>query len=81
MPRSFTSRWSRTGFPVRFRPAFLEPIDAVTITTPDACRGDILGDLGGRWGQNLGAEPGDVTGTTVVQALVPRAELHRTRVT
>jgi len=59
------------------KPVLLEPIDTVTITTPDAFLGDILGDLGGRRGQILGSEPGDRAGTTVVRALVPRAELHR----
>jgi elongation factor G len=58
------------------RPVLLEPIDGVTITTPDAFLGDILGDLSGRRGHILGSEPASVTGWTTVKALVPRAELH-----
>nr|MCU0622542.1 elongation factor G [Gemmatimonadaceae bacterium] len=60
----------------RCKPVLLEPIDAVTVTTPDAFLGDVLGDLSGRRGHILGSEPGTIQGTTVVQALVPRAELH-----
>lgn len=58
------------------RPVLLEPIDAVTITTPDAFLGDILGDLSGRRGHILGSEAAAHPGSTVVKALVPRAELH-----
>ncbi|HZF68317.1 MAG TPA: elongation factor G [Gemmatirosa sp.] len=57
------------------RPALLEPLDLLEITTPDAFLGDVLGDLSGRRGQILGTDSnGD--GRTRVRAVVPQAELH-----
>ncbi|MBX7118758.1 MAG: elongation factor G [Gemmatimonadaceae bacterium] len=58
------------------RPALLEPLMTVEVTTPDAYLGDVMGDLSGRRGQIAGTEPAaDGTGT-VVKATVPMAELH-----
>jgi elongation factor G len=58
------------------RPALLEPIDSVEITTPDTYLGDVMGDLNSRRGQILGTDAaGDGLGTRV-RALVPQAELH-----
>jgi elongation factor G len=58
------------------RPALLEPLMAVEVSTPDAFLGDVMGDLSGRRGHIAGTEPsGDGVGT-VVKAVVPQAELH-----
>ena len=53
----------------------LEPIDEVTITTPDEYLGDVMGNLSSRRGQILGTESGNGSGT-VVKAYAPQAELH-----
>jgi elongation factor G len=60
----------------RARPVLLEPIDEVAVSIPDAYLGDVLGHLSGRRGQILGTDSTE-DGTSVVRALVPRAELHR----
>jgi elongation factor G len=39
------------------RPALLEPLEMVEVTTPDAYLGDVMGDLSSRRGQILGTEP------------------------
>src|SRR5665213_4371038 len=41
----------------RARPALLEPIMRVSIQTPDAFAGAVMGDLPGRHGRVLGMEP------------------------
>ncbi|GGU17591.1 elongation factor G [Lentzea flava] len=51
----------------------LEPIAEVTVTVPDSCIGGVLGDLAARRGRILGSEAR--TGTTVVTASVPLAEM------
>ncbi len=58
------------------RPALLEPLMSVSVFTPDAYLGDVMGDLSGRRGHIVGTEPSlDGLGTTV-KATVPMAELH-----
>ncbi len=58
------------------RPVLLEPLMHVEVTTPDASLGDVMGDLSGRRGQILGTEPSNDGNGSVVQAVVPMAELH-----
>jgi elongation factor G len=54
-------------------PALLEPIVKLTITCPDECVGDVIGDLNSRRGHPLGMEAkGQVT---EVKAEVPMAEV------
>ncbi len=57
-------------------PVLLEPISELTVVAPDACQGDILGDLNARRGrirgtQSLGG------GRVEIQALVPTSEIMR----
>ncbi|MCW2997172.1 MAG: fusA [Solirubrobacterales bacterium] len=54
-------------------PVLLEPIMFVTLSVPESCVGDVIGDLAGRRGRPLGMEPAGAT--TVVRADVPMAEL------
>lgn len=54
-------------------PVLLEPIMAVSITVPEACVGDVIGDLNARRGRPLGMEPR--AGTTEIRAEVPMAEM------
>ncbi len=54
-------------------PALLEPLMAVTVSTPDQHVGDVMGDLSARRGRPLGTEA--VGGMTEVRAEVPMAEL------
>jgi elongation factor G len=61
---------------VKCRPAMLEPLMAVEVTTPDAYLGDVMGDLSGRRGHIVGTEPARDGLGTVVRATVPMAELH-----
>jgi elongation factor G len=56
-------------------PALLEPVMRVSIHTPDAFAGTVMGDLPGRHGRVLGMEPSSVSGQTTVQAEVPMAEM------
>ena len=58
------------------RPALLEPLMAVEVSTPDAFLGDVMGDLSGRRGHIAGTEPLEDGLGTVVKAVVPQAELH-----
>jgi elongation factor G len=51
----------------------LEPIMLVTLTVPEACVGDVIGDLNGRRGRPLGMEP--AAGTTEIKAEVPMREM------
>jgi elongation factor G len=63
----------------RCKPVLLEPLDEVTITTPDEYLGDVMGDLSARRGHILGtevsADGGSARGTRV-RAVVPQAEMH-----
>ena len=54
------------------RPALLEPIMRVSITTPESFAGAVMGDLPGRHGRVLGLEASS-PGQTVIQAEVPMA--------
>jgi elongation factor G len=58
------------------KPALLEPIDAVVVTTPDAYLGDVMGDLNSRRGQILGTDSAGEGLGTRVRAAIPQAELH-----
>ena len=58
------------------RPALLEPLMTVEVSTPDAYLGDVMGDLSGRRGHIVGTEPSNDGIGTVVKATVPMAELH-----
>ena len=58
------------------RPALLEPLEVVEVTTPDGYLGDVMGDLSSRRGHILGTEPTDEGSFTRVRAIVPQAELH-----
>ncbi len=51
----------------------LEPIMLVTLSVPEECVGDVMGDLNGRRGRPQGMEP--AAGMTEVRAEVPMAEL------
>ena len=59
----------------RARPALLEPIVEVKVTTPDEYVGDVMGDLNGRSARVLGMDP--LGGNTVIRAQVAEAELDR----
>jgi elongation factor G len=58
------------------RPALLEPLEMVEVTTPDRYLGDVMGDLSSRRGHILGTEPTEEGSFTRVRAIVPQAELH-----
>jgi elongation factor G len=58
---------------VECKPVLLEPIMEVSVRTPDAQMGDVIGDLNSRRGRVLGVEPED--GTQVIRANVPMAEM------
>ncbi|MDQ2726993.1 MAG: elongation factor G [Actinomycetota bacterium] len=57
-------------------PVILEPVSAVEVVVPDACQGDVLGDLSSRRGRVQNTEP-DVAGWSRITALVPTSELSR----
>ncbi len=56
-------------------PVILEPVMKVTVTTPTDYTGDVMGDITQRRGRVLGMD--SEGNRTVVQALVPQAELYR----
>jgi elongation factor G len=55
------------------RPALLEPIMIVTLSVPEDCVGDVVGDLNSRRGRPQGME--NVGGMTEIKAEVPMAEM------
>ncbi len=54
-------------------PVLLEPIMLVTLSVPEACVGDVIGDLNSRRGRPQGMEP--VGSMTEIKAEVPMAEM------
>ena len=57
-------------------PILLEPIDEITVMTPEEYMGDIIGKLNSKRGKVLGMEPKG-KGMTEVKALVPASELYK----
>ncbi len=58
------------------KPVLLEPLQEVTVRTPDEYLGDVMGDVSARRGQILGTEASADGRGTVVHAVIPEAELH-----
>jgi elongation factor G len=54
-------------------PVLLEPVMLVTVSVPEGCVGDVIGDLNGRRGRPQGMEP--AAGMTEIRAEVPMAEM------
>ncbi|HTD09782.1 MAG TPA: elongation factor G [Solirubrobacteraceae bacterium] len=54
-------------------PVLLEPIMQVTLSVPEACVGDVIGDLNGRRGRPQGLEPAGAM--TEIKAEVPMSEM------
>jgi elongation factor G len=54
-------------------PVLLEPIMQVTLSVPEACVGDVIGDLNGRRGRPQGMEPAGAM--TEIKAEVPMSEM------
>jgi elongation factor G len=54
-------------------PVLLEPIMQVTLSVPEACVGDVIGDLNSRRGRPQGMEP--VGAMTEIKAEVPMSEM------
>ena len=55
------------------KPVLLEPVMTATVTVPEDCVGDVIGDLNSRRGHPLGMEPNG--SMTQVKAEVPMAEM------
>ena len=57
-------------------PILLEPIDEITVLTPENYMGDIIGKLNSKRGKVLGMDPKG-KGMTEVKALIPASELYK----
>ena len=57
-------------------PILLEPIDEITVLTPDEYMGDIIGKLNSKRGKVLGMNPLG-KGMSEVKALIPASELYK----
>ena len=57
-------------------PILLEPIEEITVLTPENYMGDIIGNLNSRRGKILGMDPKG-KGMTEVKAYVPSSELYK----
>ncbi|MBR0261523.1 MAG: elongation factor G [Selenomonadaceae bacterium] len=57
-------------------PILLEPIDEITVITPENYMGDIIGKLNSKRGKILGMDPKG-KGMTEVKALIPSSELYK----
>ena len=57
------------------RPALLEPVIEVSVTTPDEYMGDVMGDINQRRGKVMGMDSRD--GRATVRARIPEAELFK----
>ena len=57
-------------------PILLEPIDEITVLTPENYMGDIIGKLNSKRGKILGMNPMG-KGITEVKALIPESELYK----
>ena len=57
-------------------PILLEPINEITVITPETYMGDIIGKLNSKRGKVLGMEPKG-KGMTEVKALIPASELYK----
>ncbi len=55
------------------KPILLEPIMKVDVTTPEACMGDVIGDINRRRGQIMGQE--NHKGAVIIHAEVPLSEM------
>lgn len=65
------SRAFKNGFKL-CTPIILEPIAELTITIPDECLGDIMGDISSRRGRIMGTD--SANGKQIVKATVPMSE-------
>ncbi len=63
----------REGF-MKCKPTILEPIYNVTITAPDSCTGDVMGDVSSRRGKILGMEPNGHL--QIIRAQIPQSEMY-----
>ena len=60
---------------LKAKPVLLEPIMKARVAVPEACMGDITGDLNHRRGRILGMDSED--GLQVITAEVPQAEMFQ----
>ena len=58
-------------------PIVVEPVSRLSVTIPDECQGDVLGDLSSRRARIVGTDPGGLDGYQTVTATVPTAEITR----
>ncbi len=58
-------------------PIVLEPVSRLSVTIPNDCQGEVLGDLSSRRARIVGTDTGDVDGYQTVTATVPTAEITR----